>query len=98
MQDLNQAEKKAFILFSLREQCHFSGSYFSIFGLNAGSMVYLSVFSPDAGKCGPEKLRVFGQFLRSVLPRFIFENREISDALSRTNFRNFDQNLQNPQK
>ena len=33
----------------------FSGLYFPAFRLNTE---YLSVFSPNAGKCGPEKLRI----------------------------------------
>ena len=41
----------------------FSGPYFHALGLNTE---YLSVFSPNAGKYGPEKNSVFGHFSRSV--------------------------------
>ena len=33
----------------------FSGSYLPVFGLNADSTPYLTVFSPNAGKYEPEK-------------------------------------------
>ena len=33
----------------------FSGQYFPAFGLNTDLSPYLSVFSPNAGKYGPEK-------------------------------------------
>ena len=37
---------------------NFSGSYFAAFGLNTErDTVYLSVFSPNVGKCRPEKIR-----------------------------------------
>ena len=32
----------------------YSGLFFPAFGLNAGGVPYLSVFSPCAGGCGPE--------------------------------------------
>ena len=37
----------------------FSGPYFPVFGLNP---VYLSVFSPNAGKYGPEKTPYLNNF------------------------------------
>ena len=43
----------------------FSGLYFTAFGVNMKNTSYLSVFSPNAGKCVPEKLRIgilFTQF------------------------------------
>ena len=40
----------------------FSGPYFPAFGLQ-----YLSVFTPNAGKYGPEKNSVFGHFSRIVM-------------------------------
>ena len=36
----------------------FSGPYFSVFGLNMERHSYLSVFSPNTGKYGPEKLQI----------------------------------------
>ena len=36
----------------------FSGPCFPAFGLNTEDTPYLSVFSPNAGKYGPEKLRI----------------------------------------
>ena len=36
----------------------FSGPYFSVFGLNMERYSYLSVFSPNTGKYGPEKLQI----------------------------------------
>ena len=53
---------------SVRIRCY-SGSHFptfSIFGLNMDS-VYLSVFSPNAGKCGPEWLRIRELFTQGWL-------------------------------
>ena len=35
-----------------------SGPYFSAFGLNKDRYSYLSIFNPNAGKYGPEKLRI----------------------------------------
>ena len=35
-----------------------SGPHFPAFGLNSISEEYLSVFSPNAGTCRPEKLRI----------------------------------------
>ena len=32
----------------------YSGPYFPTFGLNTGDTEYLSVSSPNTGKCGPE--------------------------------------------
>ena len=45
----------------------FSGLYFFAFGLNTESTDYLSVVSPNTGKCGSEKNFVFRHFSRSVL-------------------------------
>ena len=36
----------------------FSGPHFPTFGLNRRDTPYLSIFSPNAKKCGPEKLRI----------------------------------------
>ena len=44
----------------------FSGPYFPAFGLNT---VYLSVFSPNAGKYGPEKTPLFTQSLCETIGR-----------------------------
>ena len=41
----------------------FSGPYFPVFGLNT----YLSVFSPSAGKYGPEKTSYLDKFHAVVL-------------------------------
>ena len=40
----------------------FSGPYFPAFGLNRRDTLYLSVFSPNAGKYGPEKSRIWTLF------------------------------------
>ena len=37
----------------------FSGLYFPAFGLNTENMEYLSKFSPNTGKYGTEKLRIW---------------------------------------
>ena len=47
--------------FTLRKSvriCSCSGPYFPTFGLNTERYPYLSVFSPNAGKCGPEQPRI----------------------------------------
>ena len=44
----------------------FSGPYFSAFGLNT-KRYYLSLFSPNVGKHGPEKNSVFGHFTQWIL-------------------------------
>ena len=43
----------------------FSGPYFPAFGLNK----YLSVFSQNAGKCGPEYLRIWTLFMQWMFVR-----------------------------
>ena len=39
----------------------YSGPHFPVFGLNTE---YLSLFSPNAGKCGPEQLRIQTFFMQ----------------------------------
>ena len=46
------------LLFSLCEKCPYSGPHFTAFGLN-------TVFSPNAGKYGPENAE-YGHFSSSV--------------------------------
>ena len=44
----------------------FSGPHFPAIGLNTERYSpYLSVFNPNAGKCGPEKLRIGTLFMQS---------------------------------
>ena len=50
----------------------FSGSYFPAFGLNTP---YLSVFSPNAGKYGPEKTSYLDNFTQWLLCRFCNLNK-----------------------
>ena len=61
------AREKLYLEMGL-EHLHFFGPYFPAFGLN----MYLSVFSANAGKCGPEKLRIqtlFTQcYIHELLP------------------------------
>ena len=47
-----------------RPYLEFSGLHLTAFGLNMKNTSYLSVFSPNAGKCGTEKLRI-GILLRN---------------------------------
>ena len=52
---------------SLREKCTYSEFLWSVFSRPHSDVIqrdtdYLSVFSPNAGKYGPEKLRVWTQF------------------------------------
>ena len=47
--------KKYFTVWKVSTYGVFSGPYFSAFGLNRRDMEYLSVFSPNAEKYGPEK-------------------------------------------
>ena len=53
----------------------FSGPYFPAFGLNKERYTpYLSVFSPNAGKYGSEKLRIwtlFGPLLKNCRVHFL---------------------------
>ena len=47
---------------ALREKrlnTEFSGPYFPVFGLNRETYEVISLFSPNAGKYGPEKLRIW---------------------------------------
>ena len=53
----------------------FSGTYFSEFGLNTEDTSYLSVFNPNLGKYGPEKLRIQTLFLRSEEARTAATNK-----------------------
>ena len=46
----------------------FSGPHFSAFGLNTERYGYFSVFSPNAGKCGPEKQRIQTLFTQRKVP------------------------------
>ena len=41
---------------------NFSGLYSPAFGPNMKRLKYFSLFSPNAGKCGPEKLRIWTLF------------------------------------
>ena len=45
----------------------FFWSVFSVFELNTGDTEYLSVFSPNAGKYGPEKLRIRTLFTQCIV-------------------------------
>ena len=60
----------------------FSGPYFPVFGLNTE---IISVFSPNAGKYGPEKNSVFGHFTRWYFYQNQIYNSEIFFIESRTN-------------
>ena len=55
---MNQFEWKLKLFFVTSNlQTHipsYSGPHFSAFGLNTERYKYLSTFSPNAGKCGPE--------------------------------------------
>ena len=51
----------------------FSGPYFAALGLNT-VMYYLPLFSPNAGKYGPEKLRILTLFTQ--LPLLIFSYKD----------------------
>ena len=45
----------------------YSGPYFPAFGLNKDRITpYLSLFSPNAGKYGPEQLRILTQCVRNI--------------------------------
>ena len=46
--------------------CSFSGPYFPVFGLNTKIYSVNSVFSPNAGKCGSQKLLTGTLFMQSV--------------------------------
>ena len=45
----------------------FSWSVFSAFGLNTDETLYFSVYSPNAGKCAPEKLRIWTLFTHCIV-------------------------------
>ena len=55
---------------------NFSGSYFAAFGLNQErDTVYLSVFSPNVGKCRPEKLRIRTLFAQCTSKLLSFDDK-----------------------
>ena len=47
----------------------FSGPYFPAFGQNRRDTRYFSIFSPNAGKYGPENLRIRTLFTQCIKPR-----------------------------
>ena len=52
----------------------FSGPYFPAFGLNIEWTKYFSVFSPNVGKCGPKKLRIWTHFTQCILSEILWKN------------------------
>ena len=59
---------RRYILHSQREKCPYSEFFWSVFSrirTDYGEIQYLSVFTPNAGKYGPEKPRIRLHFSRS---------------------------------
>ena len=75
---INSDRDALIMLLSLHKKCRvwsFSGLYFPAFGLNTDRYDYLSVFSPNAGKCGLKtpntdtyKYAVFSILANNVFP------------------------------
>ena len=67
----SKAQTKILSLVSLREKCpysKFSGPHFPAFGLNTP---YLSVFSPNPTKYGPEKLQIWTFFTQRIAAKIV---------------------------
>ena len=60
------------IILSLLEKCAFSEFFWSVFSRIRWDAPYLSVFNPNAGKYGPEKLRMRTLFKYCILYFNIF--------------------------
>ena len=60
--------------FSLREKCPYSEFFWSVFAriqTEHGEIPYLSIFNPNVGKYGPEKLQIWKLFTQcSKQPHF----------------------------
>ena len=66
----------------------FIGPYFSAFGLNTEVLSLISVFSPNAGKYRPEKLRIWTLFTSSakVFQKIFMRFEKKYDQLKKLSF------------